>query len=92
MSQEARGSEPKVRIAANPVCRDAKLILWVNGETEAEVKIYDVRGRLIVEREIKVKGRRVEVPIVMREAGSGVYFYEVDMLGKRYRGRFVKVR
>jgi len=28
----------------------------------------------------------------MREAGSGVYFYEVDMLGKRYRGRFVKVR
>ena len=92
MSREEREGEARVRLGSSVVRGDARLILDVGRDAEVEVKVYDVRGRLVEREEVKVRGGRAEVPVEMRGVGSGVYIYEVDMLGERYRGKFVKVR
>ena len=56
------------------------------------IKIYDESGRIVKRKQVKVRGRRVEIPAEIKEMGAGIYFYDVELAGEKYRGSFVKVK
>jgi len=79
-------------IEPNPVSSDLKFLVEANGRCVVNIKIYDESGRIVKRKQVKVRGRRVEIPAEIKEMGAGIYFYDVELAGEKYRGSFVKVK
>jgi hypothetical protein len=80
--------------AVSPAGEDVSVEVVLPAEGEAALKLYDVTGRLVTEREVghREPGRYTETIATRAELASGVYFVRLEQNGNSRETRVVVVK
>ena len=83
----------KVEVAPNPAGDLIRLCVNLPSESSISVKLYDESGRLVLRRSFdRVAPGMRDYRLNLMRLSAGVYFYDVEVGDREYRGKLVKVK
>ncbi|RKZ00366.1 MAG: hypothetical protein DRQ04_06290, partial [Candidatus Hydrothermota bacterium] len=83
----------KVEVAPNPAGDLVRLCVNLPSESSISVKLYDESGRLVLRRSFdRVAPGMRDYRLNLMRLSAGVYFYDVEVGDREYRGKLVKVK